>query len=93
MELSAFLRPLSSDDRHQIAAKCGTTRNHLRNVAFSGKVCGPHLAVALDRVSGGRVRRWDLRPSDWHLIWPELIGADGAPPIPTTQPEEARNAA
>ena len=29
--------------------------------------------------SGGTVKRWDLRPDDWHRIWPELIGADGAP--------------
>jgi hypothetical protein len=27
-------------------------------------------------------RRWDLRPDDWHRIWPELIGADGAPQVP-----------
>ena len=34
------------------------------------------------------VPRWDLRPDDWHRIWPELIGADGAPPVPepTTEP-------
>ena len=29
--------------------------------------------------------RWELFPSDWWLIWPELIGADGAPEVP--QPE------
>ncbi|OYV34054.1 MAG: hypothetical protein B7Z83_08885 [Thiomonas sp. 20-64-5] len=28
------------------------------------------------------VRRWDLRPDDWHLIWPELVGTEGAPPAP-----------
>lgn len=33
------------------------------------------------------VRRWDLRPDDWHRIWPELIGAEGAPGVP-----EAREA-
>ncbi len=27
-------------------------------------------------------RRWDLRPNDWHLIWPELVGAFGAPAVP-----------
>jgi hypothetical protein len=27
-------------------------------------------------------RRWDLRPDDWHRIWPELVGADGAPQVP-----------
>ena len=28
------------------------------------------------------VSRWDLRPDDWHRIWPELIGTAGAPPVP-----------
>lgn len=30
----------------------------------------------------GLVTRIQLFPRDWHLIWPELIGADGAPPVP-----------
>ena len=30
------------------------------------------------------VRRWDLRPDDWHLIWPELVGTDGAPAVPVS---------
>jgi len=33
----------------------------------------------IERATGGAVRRWDLRPNDWHLVWPELIGAKGAP--------------
>ena len=36
------------------------------------------------------VPRWHLRPDDWHRIWPELIGAEGAPPVPA---EEVRDAA
>jgi DNA-binding transcriptional regulator YdaS (Cro superfamily) len=31
-------------------------------------------------------RRWDLRPHDWHRIWPELIGSDGAPNLPRVEP-------
>jgi len=29
--------------------------------------------------------RWDLRPNDWHEIWPEFIRRKGAPPVPTKQ--------
>lgn len=46
-----------------------------------------HCAT-LDGVTS--IRRWDLRPDDWHRIWPELIGAAGAPPVPA---EEAGDAA
>jgi DNA-binding transcriptional regulator YdaS (Cro superfamily) len=33
------------------------------------------------------VRRWDLRPKDWYLIWPELIGTEGAPDVPAIAEE------
>lgn len=46
--------------------------------------------VPIERATAGAVRRWDLRPDDWYRIWPELIGADGAPAAPATQ---VRNAA
>lgn len=40
--------------------------------------------VQIERATNGAVRRWTLRPTDWHRIWPELIGTEGAPPAPTT---------
>lgn len=27
--------------------------------------------VAIERATGGAVTRRDLRPDDWHLIWPD----------------------
>ncbi|MEI6317437.1 MAG: YdaS family helix-turn-helix protein [Pseudomonadota bacterium] len=38
--------------------------------------------VPIEVATEGRVRRWDLRPTDWGAIWPELIGAEGAPAWP-----------
>lgn len=35
------------------------------------------------------VMRWDLRPDDWSLIWPELIGAEGAPAVPAAAEQGA----
>lgn len=29
--------------------------------------------VAIERLTKGSVTRRDLRPDDWHLIWPELV--------------------
>ena len=40
------------------------------------------LGAEIERA--GVMPRWHLRPDDWHRIWPELIGADGAPPVPAT---------
>lgn len=43
--------------------------------------------VEIERVTAGKVMRWDMRPSDWHLIWPELIGRPGAPEVPQGVPQ------
>lgn len=45
------------------------------------------LAAEIERRGGPR--RWHLRPDDWHRIWPELVGAEGAPPPPVDQQQEA----
>ncbi|MDS1141738.1 helix-turn-helix domain-containing protein [Pusillimonas sp. SM2304] len=29
--------------------------------------------AAIERATGGAVTRKDLRPDDWHRIWPELV--------------------
>jgi DNA-binding transcriptional regulator YdaS (Cro superfamily) len=31
------------------------------------------------------VRRWRLRPLDWFRIWPELVGIEGAPEVPSKE--------
>jgi DNA-binding transcriptional regulator YdaS (Cro superfamily) len=31
---------------------------------------------AIEHLTGGAVTRRDLRPSDWHRIWPELVSTD-----------------
>lgn len=43
--------------------------------------------AALDGMTS--VRRWDLRPNDWHRIWPELVDTPGAPDVPHTAQEAA----
>lgn len=45
--------------------------------------------TAIEQATAGAVRRWDLRPDDWHRIWPELIGAEGAPDVPEPTAQEA----
>ena len=45
--------------------------------------------VAIERNNDRGVKRWHLRPADWHLIWPELIGAPGAPEVPQADQAKA----
>jgi DNA-binding transcriptional regulator YdaS (Cro superfamily) len=42
------------------------------------------LAPQVEALLSQAVRRWDLRPDDWHRVWPELIGQPGAPEIPSS---------
>ncbi len=49
------------------------------------RAVNPVRAVHLEKLTSGLVRRWDTRPKDWHLIWPELIGTDGAPEVTAEQ--------
>ncbi|RZL40148.1 MAG: hypothetical protein EOP35_01700 [Rubrivivax sp.] len=59
---------------------------------YGGRVPGAANAVAIEEATGKAVRRWDLRPKDWHLIWPELKKAKGAPAIPVPEQAEAGQA-
>lgn len=58
----------------------------------NGREASPELCVSIERATGGKVRRWDLRPLDWNRIWPELVDADDAPEVPP-EPAEAQRAA
>jgi len=49
---------------------------------YAGRRPGAAMCVAIERATGRKVRRWDLRPRDWYLIWPEQIGSRGAPAVP-----------
>lgn len=60
---------------------------------YAGRLPGAENCVSIEQATKGVVRRWDLRPEDWHLIWPELIDVQGAPPVPVKEPVETAAAA
>lgn len=65
--------------RRQIAGQLGINEQYLYQVLTRRRQPDPELAVSIERESRGAVMRWDLRPEDWHRIWPELVGRNGAP--------------
>ncbi|WP_092970709.1 YdaS family helix-turn-helix protein [Ralstonia sp. NFACC01] len=48
---------------------------YLSQVVNKGLRINPARCVAIEVATQGSVRRQDLRPDDWHLIWPELFTA------------------
>lgn len=91
MDLRAYTQSLPRGGVGDLAAKLGISVVYLSQLSArqDGRKASPELCVAIERVTDGAVRRWDLRPEDWPLIWPELVGADGAPAQPPAEQEAA----
>ncbi len=51
-----------------------------------------NMALAIEEFTKGDVMRWDSRPKDWFMYWPELKKYSGAPPLPAIPAAEAAEA-
>lgn len=69
--LKNYLAPMSRAQRAAFAARCRTSTNTLRNIAYGQKRAGAALCIAIEQATGGAITRADLRPEDWPLLWPE----------------------
>lgn len=66
----------------RLAAKLGVTQPTVSEWANDPRVqVPPKRCVQIERLFGGEVRRWHLRPNDWFKLWPELLGVKGAPRV------------
>tara|TARA_R100000365_G_C2744888_1_gene73632 strand:- start:43 stop:312 length:270 start_codon:yes stop_codon:yes gene_type:complete len=81
MDIDTFLRKAGAPSPADFAGRLGVSSDQLRQWRFgySNRRPGPEMCVVIERESELAIRRWDLRPDDWYRIWPELIGAEGAP--------------
>lgn len=80
---------MAAHERASLAQTLGVSDQYLYQCLTGRRLMRPEDAVRIEKASGGRVRRWDVRHEDWHRIWPELVGRKGAPTVPA---EEAANA-
>lgn len=64
--------------RREIALQVGIDEQYLYQICRGLKTASPALAMGIHQVDPACGLR-DLRPDDWHLIWPELVGAEGSP--------------
>lgn len=72
---------ISAARRIEIAEALGLSEQYLYQCLTGRGSMRPADAVRVEVESGGELRRWHLRTKDWHRIWPELIGAPGAPEV------------
>jgi DNA-binding transcriptional regulator YdaS (Cro superfamily) len=75
-------KPITPEDRKRLALKAGISEAVLYQSMNGYSQINPAKCVLVETALDGELRRWDLRPKDWHEIWPELIGLEGAPPVP-----------
>lgn len=86
-----MVKQLTPDDRRRLARMVRVHEATLyQAVTGKGKGFSPAECVRIEKASSDELRRWDLRPTDWYLIWPELIGHKDAPAI--AEPEQKAEA-
>jgi DNA-binding transcriptional regulator YdaS (Cro superfamily) len=72
---------LSAKDRRRLADLVKVDEQYLYQCLTGRRAMDAAEAVRIERDSRSELRRWHLRPKDWHRIWPELVGHPGAPSI------------
>lgn len=87
MDLREYITALPRGGVAELAGKLGISTVYLAQISArtNGREPSPSLCVLIEQTTFGQVMRWDMRPTDWHLIWPELKGRRDAPPISTAE--------
>ncbi len=74
MKLIEYVKGRGS--QRDLADKIGITPVLISQWANALRPVPPERCVEIERATGGEVSRKDLRPADWHKIWPELVAVD-----------------
>jgi DNA-binding transcriptional regulator YdaS (Cro superfamily) len=74
MTLSDYIKS-SDTKRSELAHAIGVAPAYLYQMEHGLRSISPARAVQLERATSGAISRRDLRPTDWHLIWPEMADA------------------
>lgn len=69
---------ITPDRRRELAAAHGLSDAYLYQCLTKRRDMDAAEARRVETITKGEIRRWMVR-RDWHEIWPELIGSDGAP--------------
>lgn len=64
--------------RREIAQQLRIDEQYVYQITRGLKTASPALAKQFNQADPDALL-WDLRPNDWHVIWPELIGTEGSP--------------
>lgn len=72
---NALTSYLQANSGAELARRLGVTPTSVSEWKTGRKTPDPERCVAIEQITNGEVTRIDLRPDDWHRIWPELAAA------------------
>lgn len=75
MNLKTYISTARRGTASALAEALGVSRSYLSQMTSGAAALSPERCVAIERATSGAVSRQDLRPNDWHQIWPELSEA------------------
>lgn len=72
MNFAEYLRTQRGNATHIATTLC-VGNAYISQLASGYRTISPVRAVQIEKITNGLVSRQELRPDDWHLLWPELI--------------------
>lgn len=75
MDLHTYLLQPGAPTATELARLVEVNPDQLRHWrhGYQGRRPEPENCVRIEQATKGAVSRKDLRPDDWHRIWPELV--------------------
>ena len=70
MKLDSYLQQVKQTD---LAEKLGISQGLVSMWSSGARPVPIERCVEIERATDGKVTRQELRPDDWHKIWPELV--------------------
>lgn len=71
MNLTNYIQETRGNGK-TLAQALGIPTTYLSQMAGGERSISPERCLAIERATGGKVTRKELRPNDFHLIWPDL---------------------
>lgn len=76
MDLKTYIKSGDRGRATTLAKRLDISPSYLSQMASGLTPISPERCVAIWQETGGLVTRQEMRPDDWHKIWPELIAVD-----------------
>lgn len=69
MDFKTYFMGIPVDQREAFAKRCGTSKQHMLNIAYCGRKPNESLCINIERESNGHIRCEEMRPDvDWHYL-------------------------